>query len=63
MRLIEAAPELLVLAKDAVDHLQIEFLKLAEKYAGTPYENDTAYLVARKKALDGISLIDKVEGH
>lgn len=61
-RLIAAAPELLELAKIAEKHLRREFLKLAEKYAGTPYENDPAYIHAKQQLDNARAAIASASG-
>lgn len=61
-RLIAAAPELLAIAKAALPGLRHAFMELASKYAGTPFENDPAYIAAKQRLDDCKAAIAKATG-
>lgn len=55
--------ELLKLAEIGADRLRREFLTLAERYAGTSWEKDPAYIAAKKAADDAKLTIAIANGH
>lgn len=60
--LISAAPELLKLAILAEQHLRYTFMQLAEKYAGTPWEKDAAYIKAEAEFRESQTILKKARG-
>jgi hypothetical protein len=52
----------LKLAIVGAEYLRLNFLRLAERYAGTPWETDPAYLAAKKATEDAEAVIAQWKG-
>lgn len=61
-RLIAAVPDLLAVAQDALSGLRREYVELAEKYAGTPFESDPAYQEVKARYVNARDAIAKATG-
>lgn len=60
--LFAAAPSLFAVAEAALPVLRRQYLNLAEKYAGTEYEHDPAYVEIEKRYRDTVAAIAKAKG-